>query len=108
MTSEFDEFLVHSVTVEPLTGETGLGSSYAAPVVYGTVYVDEKRKLVRAQDASQILSEATIFDFDTTHLDGYAPGSKVLLPSGRTAEVIATALLSSLPDLPTHLEVSLT
>lgn len=116
MSSDLDVFMVHTVTVRTLLGTAGMGTQWATPVTLspadgggGGVFVDDKRRLVRGTDASQVVSESTVYDVDLTHADLWAPGSEVDLPSGRTATVITTATLTSGPlNLPDHLAVALT
>lgn len=106
--SELAEFMVHPVSVRTRTGAGGMGVSYATPVQL-TVFVDEKRRLVRSTDGAQVVSEATIYDDDLTHESAFALGSEVTLPSGRKATVLTCkrAELDEL-ELPSHLEVTLT
>lgn len=106
--SELAEFMTQPVTVRTLTGAGGLGDTFAAPVVF-TVFCDETRSMVRGRDDTQVLSSCTIFDDNLAHAGAWLPGSDVLLPSGRTAKVIAVARreLDAL-ELPEHLEVKLT
>lgn len=112
--TELDDFRVHAVTVRTFLGAGGMGSAYAAPVTLSPatgegVLVDEKRRLVRAPDATQVISEATVLDPDTGHADLWAPDSQVTLPSGRVATVITVAARTSGDlDLPDHIEVALT
>jgi len=107
--SEFVEFNAAAITVTTRTGSGGMGDTYAAPVTVAGVQVDDARRLVRGADAAQTVSETTVFDDDFTHAPLYAPGSKVLLPSGRTSTVIICKYLDALDaDLPAHLEVALT
>lgn len=106
--SELADFMVHTVTVRTLLGSGGMGDVYAEPIVL-SVFADDKRRLVRAPDATQVISETTVYDVDTAHGPLFAPGSEVDLPSGRTATVITVAVRTSGPlDLPDHVEVSLT
>lgn len=106
--SELADFMVHTATVRTLLGAGGMGSTWAAPVNV-PCFVDDKRRLVRAADASEVVSETTIFDVDVEHATVWAPGSEVTLPSGRVATVIiAAARTSGSLGLPDHLEVALT
>jgi len=106
--SELDEFMVHTTSVRTLTGTGGMGSTFAAPVTVAC-FIDDKRRLVRAPDASQVVSESALYDVDLTHAGIYQPGSEVDVPSGRTATIITTAVHTSGDlDLPDHIEVALT
>lgn len=112
--SELADFMVHSVTVRTLLGAGGMGATWASPVTLAPatgdgVFVDDKRRLVRAADAAQVVSESTVYDVDVEHGPLYAPGSEVTLPSGRVATVIAVAVRTSGPlALPDHVEAALT
>ena len=106
--SALDEFMVHTATVRTLTGSGGMGSVYGAPIEVAC-FVDDKRRLVRAAVASQVVSESSLYDVDVAHAALYPPGSEVDLPSGRTSTVIAAAVHTSGDlDLPDHIEVALT
>jgi hypothetical protein len=104
---DLDDFLVHTATVRTLTGQGGMGKTFAAPVEV-PCFADDKRRLVRGPDAVQVVSESTIY----TRVEQAArltPGSEVVLPSGRTAVVITAAARTSGPlDLPDHVEAALT
>lgn len=112
--SDLADFMVHTVTVRTLTGTGGMGPVLAEPVtlhpaVDGGVFVDDKRRLVRAADASQVVSESTLYDVAVDRAALYQPGSEIDLPSGRTAIVITTAVRTSGGlDLPDHVEAALT
>jgi len=110
--SDLDDFMVHTVTVRTLLGAGGMGQTWATPVVLSPpsgVFVDDKRRLVRGPDAVEVVSETTVYDVDSTHADLWAPGSRVDLPSGRTATVIVAAVRTSgVLELPDHVEVALT
>jgi len=108
MSSDLDDFMVHAVTVRTLVATTGLGQTWGTPVDV-TCWVDDKRRLVRGADASQVVSEATLYDVDQAHAALYTTGSEVTLPSGRVATVITVAARTSGGlDLPDHVEVALT
>lgn len=106
--SELAEFMVHTVTVQPRLGGGGMGDVHGDPVDVD-VFVDDRRRLVRAADGTEVVSESTVHDVDLTHADLFTPGSLVTLPSGRVATVIVLAVHDSGPlGLPDHLEVALT
>lgn len=106
--SDLADFMVHPVEVRTRTGTGSLGDTYADGVDV-TVWVDEKRRLVRAADASEVISEATLHDADVTHAGLYADGSLITLPSGRVATTITTRVLTSgALQLPDHIEVAVT
>lgn len=104
--SELADFWVHTVTVRTVTGTGGMGTTYAAPAPV-PCFVEEKRRLVRAPDGAQVVSEATVYaPAGTTAL---SPGSLVALPSGRTATVITSSVLDGGDlDLPDHVAAALT
>jgi hypothetical protein len=104
--SDLDDFYMHTVTVRTLTGSGAMGDIFADPADLAC-FVDDKTRLVRAADASQIVSSSTLYaPAGTTTL---TPGSEVDLPSGRTATVITAAVRTSGPlDLPDHVEAALT
>lgn len=107
MSTDLDDFWVHTATVTTLTGTGGMGDTYAAPTnVSG--FLDDKRRLVRAPDASEVISEATWYG-PVTDAPKFTPGSLVALPGGRVATVITTATRTSgTLDLPDHVEAALT
>lgn len=98
------DFWVHVVLVETLTGTGGMGDVFAAPVEL-VCLVDDRRRLVRAADGTEVVSESTVFaPAGTTSL---TPGSRVLLPSGRTSVVLAlTVADSGGMDLPDHVQAA--
>lgn len=112
--NELDEFMVHTITVRTLTGAGGMGTVYADPVVLSPttengVLIDDQRRLVRGQDAAEVISETTIYDIDMTHAALFTAGSLVTLPSLREATVLTVAVRDSGDlDLPDHIEIALT
>lgn len=103
MDPDLQEFLVHSVTVEPWVGESGYGTPiYGLPVTVGC-WVDETTRMVRATDGQEVVSSATITAPPAT----LAPaGTRITLPSGRATTVITIAHADSGPlDLPNHTEI---
>lgn len=93
----------HTVTVEAYRGSGPYGDIYEQAVIVTPCFVDDTRRLVRAADGSQVISESTVYaPADTT-----APtGSRVTLPSGRTTTVITSKARTAagLP-LPEHVEL---
>jgi hypothetical protein len=99
------EFLLqHTVTIEPFQGSGANGPVYGAPVEV-PCFRDDKRRLVRAPNGSQVVSEATVYCQPGTIAP---PESRVDLGS-RVATVITTADRDggSLP-VPSHVEVNCT
>jgi len=112
MADDREDFYVHTISVQTLTGTGGMGDTYAAPAILDPatdtgVFVDDKRKLVRTGDA-EVISETTIYGrpaLATILLEG----SLVTLPSGRVATVITIgARDSGALDLPDHVEAACT
>lgn len=103
---DLDDFYVHSLTVETLTGTGAQGDVYANPVsVPG--WLEDKRRLVRDKDGQEVVS-SSFFSCDNTHLAKFTPDTKVTI-DGRTAFVIGVANYTSGElDLPDHLEIDLT
>lgn len=106
--NDFDDFMTSSVSVQTFQGATGTGSRYATAVTK-MVMVDEGRRLVRDADGEQVVSEATLYDANLDNESVYLPGSKVTLPSGRSAYVIMLKK-HQMPstEMPATLEVVLT
>ncbi len=105
--AEFDEFWVHTVSVETLIGTGAYGDVHAEPVTV-SCFVEDKRRLVRNNDGKEVVSETTLYGPVERSLV-WTPGSLVTLPSGRVATVITPASHTSGDlDLPDHAEASLT
>lgn len=99
-------WLQHEVTVEPYDGNSGArGPRFGAPVAV-PCFLEEKRRMVRAKDGTEVVSSATFY----CRLDAVdaVPESRVTLPDGRVTTVLVQARHEGgkLP-LPDHLEVSL-
>lgn len=91
-----------AVTVEAYQGSGAYADAYAAAVQV-SCWVDAKRRLIRAPDGSQVVSETTVL----AALDTVAPArSRVTLPDGSTTLVISSTRreAAGLP-LPEHLEI---
>lgn len=110
---DLEDFYQHTVTVQTLLGSGGMGDVYAAPLTLSPtdttgVFVEDKRRLVRSADGSEVISESTIYGRWVLG-PVLAVGSLVTLPSGRTATVITTARYAAgVLDLPDHVEAALT
>jgi hypothetical protein len=102
------ELFVHTMTIEPYTGQDGQGQDlYGAPVEV-RCFVDAKRRRVRSPATSnatgdEVLSEATAYAALATVAP---PNSRVTLPDGTVSRVIASLRRDggSLP-VPSHLEI---
>lgn len=95
----------HTVTLEPLTGEGPFGPLFgpSAPV---RCRRDDKRRLVRGRDGSEIVSETTLY---MSPQQECPDGSRITLDDGRVTTVILAARRGGgrMPT-PDHLEVNLT
>ena len=102
-----DDLLVHSVTVEPLTGRGPYGEQYGPPAEVAG-FLSDVRQLVRNVHGDEVISESTFI----TTLDQapvFPTDSKVTLPSGQVAYVIkASRHDDGGLGAPSHLEVSIT
>ncbi|MBA9003735.1 hypothetical protein [Thermomonospora cellulosilytica] len=100
--------LRHEVVVEPLIGEGPFGSTYG-PRTAVRCFRDDKRRLVRGTDGSEVVSETTLY----MRLSETCPvGSRVTLDQGTAGERVTTVITAARRDgggLPTpdHLEVTL-
>ena len=97
--------LRHAVPVEAFTGQGPFGPAYADPVTV-RCFVDEKTRLIRSATGDQVVSGATVY----AEPGLTAPvGSRVTLPSGRVATVLAVSARDggglATPD---HVELALT
>lgn len=96
--------LQHTVTIEPFLGNGATGPIYGPPVTV-PCFRDDKRRLVRAMNGSQVISESTVYCLPGT----VAPPESRINLGTRTATVITTAIRDggSLP-VPSHVEVNCT
>lgn len=99
----------HTILIEAYEGSGAYGAIYADPAPADPCVVEDTRRLVRVQtqDAAgaEQVSSTTVY----APLATVAPaGSRVTLPSGRVARVLAVSRQDAqgLP-LPEHLELSL-
>lgn len=94
----------HSIVVQAYAGAGPRGDQYDPPVAESPVYVDERRRLVRAPDGQQVTSSATVF----ARLDLLAPVGSLVTYGTRTSKVIARADGDGGgADTPDHCELSL-
>jgi len=98
-----------TITVEAYEGPGAYGPVYAAPAQVSPCVVEDTRRLVRVQtqDAAghEAVSSTTVYAPPETTAP---PGSRVTLPSGRTAKVLAASHLDAHGHpLPEHLELAL-
>ncbi|MFD7508123.1 hypothetical protein ACFV5N_02065 [Streptomyces sp. NPDC059853] len=79
--------LRHTVTVEPYIGDSAYGPRYGPPAtVRALVYA--RPRIVRAADGRQLVASASVIA--EPGLD-CPPGSRITLPSGRTASALTVA-----------------
>lgn len=97
------------VSYRPKLGEGAYGPVYGPEVVARRAAIDEKRKLVRARDGREVVSEARVA-LDLPDHEALTDGSLVTLWRGlsreRTATVIVVAI-ADWPGLPRFLEAAL-
>ena len=97
-----------TVTVEAYEGSGAYGPVYAAPVDVGPCVVEDSIRLVRVQTqdaagAEQVSSTTVYCPLATVA----PPGSRVTLPSGRVARVLAASRIEAHGHpLPEHLELA--
>jgi hypothetical protein len=113
--NDFDEFFVHTASVEKWLGTRSNGDIFAAPVTIAC-FADDSRKLVRDKDKQQVISETTLYT-SITNAALFVAKSRVTVlgdsdsddPAGRAAFVIKVNVNDSgALDLPDHVAVSLT
>lgn len=93
-----------TITVEAYRGTGAFGDVYDQASTVTPCFVDDIRKLVRASDGSQVVSETTVYAPPSTT----APvGSRITLPSGRTTTVITSKRLTAYGlAVPEHVELN--
>lgn len=98
-------FYVHTATVETFQGAGAYGDVYAAPVTV-SCFAEAKRRLVRAKDGEQVVSESSLY-MSVADGAGFVPDSKVTV-QGKVSYVI-TQNINDAPglDLPEHAVVTL-
>jgi len=92
------------VTIEPYQGRSAYGDVWGAGVPV-RAFVDQGRRVVRADDGSQVVSETTIY----TRPDVECPArSRITLPDGAATLVIVAKRRAGFgnADLPEHLEIA--
>ena len=106
--SDFDEFMVHTVTVETHAGEGPFGNTTSPESDPIPCLIEDSQGLSRTATGDTVSTTATLWIMDTTQRDKFTPESIVHL-NGRTATVlrIEEADSGSL-GLPDHLKVVLT
>lgn len=99
----------YTLQMEAYEGGGGRGDIYAAAVDFGPCVVEDTRRRVRAQtqDAAgeEVLSSTTVYG---PPIPTVAAGSRMALPSGRIARVLAVSYMDPHGhDLPAHQELNL-
>ncbi len=104
---DFEEFMIHPVTVETYAGEDSWGNTFATVTAPILGFLDDTRALVRSAAGDQVVSESTFYT-GPEHLTKFVPESIVHLPD-RVATVIKCGNADSgALDLPDHIAVTLT
>lgn len=95
--------LQHTVTVEPWAGSGGYGDIWGDPFDL-QCFVEDRRRLVRAADGSEVISETTVY---ANRGPSIPNRSRITLPSGRVSMAITVADHDggALP-VPSHLEIA--
>lgn len=98
-----------AVVVEAYQGSGAYGDVYATSVDVTPCVVEDTRRLVRVQTQDAAGAEAVSSTTVYAPPDTVAPpGSRVILPSGRVARVLAVARLDDHGiGLPSHVEIAL-
>ena len=99
----------YTVTVEAYAGAGAYGDVFADPEPYGPCVVEDTTRAVTVQTADaegdERLSSTTVYG---PLSDTLPPGSRITLPWGKAARVLAVARLEAHGHpLPEHLELSL-
>lgn len=112
---DLDEFFMQTASVETWEGAGSVGDVFAAPVVV-TCFIEDKRKLVRAKDGQQVISESTMYT-PITNVGLFVANSRVtvltdtdgdeITPARKTRVIGQSAFDSGSLDLPDHLEIAL-
>lgn len=102
---DFDEFYVHTVSVETLSGGGPMGDTYL-PAVTVPCLIDEQTQLVRGPGGDEVVSNSTLY-MDKKHYSKFTPESPVTYRNHR-ATVLSRSLYDSGPmNLPDHCEIAL-
>ena len=103
---ELEEFYVHTIDVQTLTGAGAWGNTYEEhPGI--RCFIDETRTIVRDAQGAEVISETNITappEFAVIFL----PGSLVTLPTREATVIKAGHATSGMLDLPDHVEAWLT
>lgn len=110
--SEFDEFMVHTVTVDTHNGEGPWGNTTSPESGPVPCFIEDSVGLTRTATGDSVSTTATLWIVDKTHWDKFTPESIVHLPALRLPARDATVLNASPADsgplgLPDHLKVVL-
>lgn len=94
--------LRHTVLVQPFEGEGPIGPEYGEQTAVAC-FVDDKRRMVRDADGSEVVSETTVY----MRLGETCPPGSRLVVNGRTTYAITSSPRDGggLP-VPNHLEVA--
>lgn len=111
--SDFDDFMVHTVTVDTHGGEGPWGNASAEESGPIPCFIEDSVGLTRTATGDSVSTTATLWIVDKSHWDKFTPESIVHLPAGRLPARDATVFNASPADsgplgLPDHLKVVLT
>lgn len=104
--SELSDFWQHQVTAEPYTGAGANGSTYAAATTVPG-FLERKRRLVRAANGEQLVSESTFYA-DPVFAATLTARSRVTV-AGEPPTVVLTLGVNTSGDLdlPDHVAAAL-
>jgi hypothetical protein len=102
----FGEWATATVVVRDLVGHGAEGEIYDTPRVVDGVFVEHKRRLVRASDGRETVSETTLYAGpDAADIP---VGASVTLPDNSKATALVSARMPSFEGSTGHLVVNLT
>lgn len=112
---DLDEWFMQTASVETWQGTSGVGDVFATAVVV-ECFIEDARKLVRAKDGQQVISESTLYA-PITYAGIFTSNSRItVLTDADGDEITPTRLTRVIQerardggslDLPDHLEVTL-
>lgn len=106
MTSELVDFFVHTVRAEPYTGAGANGATYGTAVTV-PCFLERKRRLVRAANGEQLVSESTVYA-DPSFAGTLIARSRVTVSGEPPTVVLALGVNTSGDlELPDHVAAAL-
>ncbi len=100
-------FFVHTVTVEPSTGQGGNGKDTFGPPVAVIGWLEESTRVIRGTDDEQVISSARFYT-DAGNAALFPLNSRVTTATRSARVLLANANTSGALTLPDHLVVDLT